>query len=142
MHSCPSCRRHIREAECPFCHAAAPAPERAAGTPVSRVGLKRSALVASVLAAAACSPPVAAYGIPVDATPGDTGVDSAMMAAYGIPIDVPQVDATADDATADVTPQDTAPDSPVAAYGLPPDSGSADSGFSPPYGIPVDAGTE
>lgn len=89
MHACPGCRRHIRETECPFCLSEAPPLDHSAETPVPRLGLKRSVLVASVLAATGCSAPTPPYGIP----PQDTApVDSAnttdtpsVMGAYGIP---------------------------------------------------------
>ena len=100
MYLCLNCHRHVRESVCPFCGAAqtgAPLPAPQA----FRVGMKRSAILASAVAAAvgtglvavgtaSCSsgsdhtPPVSAadaYGVPFDGhfdvlTVGD---------AYGIP---------------------------------------------------------
>lgn len=152
MRVCPSCNRHIREERCPFCRSDASAAPSLAGGSAMRVGMKRSAIVGVVLAAAACAPAnsnpdadtsdvvvadqapdsnVAAYGIPPDAAVMDAAPDGP-VAAYGLPPDAgPPVDAVA-------------PDSPVAAYGIPPDA-------APPadarpeaavaaYGIPPDAG--
>ncbi len=139
MHACPNCRRHIRESECPFCHAKSDAQAPAPRELISRKGLRRGALVASVFAATACAP-VAAYGIPLDANNGtdsqtndsqtttdsmtaDDAIDESVVAAYGIP-------------PADVMSGDDASDAPVAAYGIPPQDAGEDSGVAPAYGIP------
>jgi hypothetical protein len=115
MHVCSNCRRHVRERECPFCHAAPVETDSAPAPLVSRDGLRRGALVASVFAMTACAPTVTpAYGVPVD-----SGSDA-------------------------VSASDAADDAPVAAYGIPPqDAGQEDVNVMPPYGVPPeDAGTE
>ena len=87
MHACPTCRRHIRDDQCPFCEATALAPEPAADAPVSRMGLTRSVLVATVLTASGCAP-TPPYGIPQDAVAVDSADDTdapTFVAAYGIP---------------------------------------------------------
>jgi hypothetical protein len=126
MHACSNCRRHIREDVCPFCHAAqaeddSTQPPRGLGS----TRLRRTALVASVVAMSACAPSVTPlYGIPVDSATSDTAGDDASS-----------------DATTD-TPSDMPMLNDIAVYGIPPDAGP-DSNDMPPYGVPPeDAGND
>lgn len=108
MHLCPSCSRHIREAVCPFCKTESePSAPPAEGA--SWVGLKRSALLATVLAATGCAPAaMAAYGIPVDSAAPTDAAETSIAPAYGIAVDA-------------APPPDATPEGSVAPpYGVPP----------------------
>jgi hypothetical protein len=93
---CRGCRRHARGERCPFCggELAAPVPRPR----ISRASRRGLALAATAIAAACggttseprdASPDnisIAAYGIPVDASPSDARFDGP-VAAYGGPPD-------------------------------------------------------
>ena len=130
MHVCTNCRRHVRERECPFCHVTHEAPETPASAgSIARAGLRRGALVASVVALTACGPSaVPLYGIPVDAVEGT---------------DATQADTSTADAGSDATADQGTDSSIVAMYGIPPQDAGDDMNIMPPYGIPPeDSGTE
>jgi hypothetical protein len=106
---CSACKRHIRDAQCPFCGTAntiTPAPARR----VTK-GLTRAAIVlGAAVSVGGCGDEDTTNA---DASVADTSI--AVDAAYGAPPDGGEADAE--------TGMD-APTGPDAAYGGPPDAGN------------------
>lgn len=131
MKLCESCKRHIREAVCPFCAATL---SRELPRQPSSMNLSRAALVAGAVVVAACG-----------TSHGDEAEDSGMHAEHDSAVIV-QDSAVHDTGTPEVDSgiEDSGqPDvGDIALYGGPPleDAGPQDAGFAvqPAYGLPID----
>src|SRR5580765_3568534 len=71
---CPSCSRHVREQQCPFCGTDVPAVEAPIIPRVARIALV--SIGAAAVATACSNAPAPAYGGPPDTGSGDSSSDA------------------------------------------------------------------
>jgi hypothetical protein len=112
MYVCSGCHRHVRETTCPFCGAAQTGAPLA-GPSAVRIGMKRSAVLVAVAAAAMSSTGTVACG-------GKVATEVIAPAPeYGIAVTV-ESDASPPDGEDSGAPPDAAPDVPAmgSAYGI------------------------